>query len=101
MPAESYKILKVGDGHEIITGENSHLKLHVYKLRGHSFRANPEELQFYGDTHSNILAFETEAWCDQQLEYFTAAITWYKAYIGHRDMEISIDPKKFLLKLVK
>lgn len=86
--------------HQIITGGEPGITLHVYQLRAHSLQVNPDELQFYAYAGHRLLMFETDAWQNVKLKHVTAAITWYGASIGYPHMEISLELKKFRLRLI-
>lgn len=104
MPAANFTITDAPDNgrgyHQIITGGEPGITLHLYQLRAHTVRVNPDELQFYGQAGHRLLLFETEAWRTTKLKRFTDAIAWYGASIGYPNMEISLEPKKFRLRLI-
>lgn len=99
MPMDTYTLNIEHQGLDIITN-NSGFILKVHKLRGHSFRYNKAELQFYAQGPECMLVFETEHWGQKQLQQITAAINWYCGTIGHPALEISIDPKKHGIELI-
>ncbi len=82
------------DCRDMIFHQGSHLKMRVYCLSEHEYVPNPEELQFYGDNHGELFAFETFQYDMDEPGLVIEAIRWYARYIGNTDMEIlAEDPR--------
>ncbi len=53
------------------------------------FKPNHNEIQYYGEDHGVLLAFETFKYQGEKTEIILDAIRWYANHIGNPGMEIS------------
>ncbi|WP_256012364.1 hypothetical protein [Desertivirga xinjiangensis] len=84
--------LLVKDSHnpcrDVIRHRDGDLRINVFCLDKEEFEPNPSELQFYGNDHGQLLAFETSHYDGNDPLLVIEAIRWYADYIENPRMEI-------------
>lgn len=79
---------------DVIRERDGNLRILVYCLKNENFKAQPDELQFYGENNGSFLAFETSGYDGEDPLQIIEALRWYADYIGNPRMEILVeDPR--------
>ncbi|WP_345955719.1 hypothetical protein [Mucilaginibacter sp. PAMB04168] len=72
----------------------SGLRINIFPLIRSDFRANPDEVQFYGKLFSWWVAFETEGYNNQPVALIQKGIRWYAGIKMCPDIALTtVDPR--------
>jgi hypothetical protein len=88
---ESFFILPHSSGtgdRDVIQECNSGLKVCVINLNEEAFKPDPNEIQYYGETENEDLAFETVGYHGEFRALILTMISRYALYINEPDMKL-------------
>jgi hypothetical protein len=99
MSAATFQLLPVHQNNQptnlqYLFHRRSGLRINIFPLAGSAYKANADEVQFYGKLFSWWVAFETEGYANQPHALIKKGIQWYASIKMCPNIQITtLDPR--------